>query len=80
MSTSNIVSDYAAVVCNGDVIDGHPTTSRSCGRVLLSEPEYERQMRKADLLWSCPKCGSTALFDDGYYEERHGVNDMDYTK
>lgn len=56
---------YAAVVCHGDSWPGQTP----CGQVPLSESEYDRQMRRPDSLWMCPRCGSTATFDDDYFEK-----------
>ena len=61
--------NYAAVLCHGDSVPGQ----ERCGQVLISEDEYDRQMSRPDLLWTCPHCGSTAEFDDDYFEERHCV-------
>lgn len=58
---------YAAVICKGDSVPGQ----QPCGQVLISEDEYDRQMSRPDLLWCCPHCGSTASFDDDYFEETH---------
>ena len=49
-----------AVYCNGDALG----EQLSCGLVFLSETEYEKQLDKPDLLWCCPKCGSSAEWDD----------------
>lgn len=38
------------------------------GQVELSEAEYERQLGDPDSLWSCPKCGETAQWDDDAYQ------------
>lgn len=62
---------YAAVICRGDSVPGQ----KSCGQVHISESEYSRQMNRPDSLWMCPHCGSTAHFDDDYFEELHGIAD-----
>lgn len=67
MNDATEESHYAAVICNGDSIPGQ----EGCGQVLLSESEYTRQTNKPDSLWTCPRCGSTAEFDDDYFDERH---------
>lgn len=40
-----------------------------CGFVYLSEAEYDRQMMSPDSLWKCPKCRSSATWDDAHYEK-----------
>lgn len=69
MSEANRTEDqhYAAVICRGDSVPGQ----QPCGQVPLSESEYNRQMNRPDSLWACPRCGSTAEFDDDYFEEHH---------
>ena len=63
---------YAFVRCRGDLL-GSPNASYSCGKVVLSEDQYIRQMDRPDSLWSCPTCGSTADFDDVAFEELHNI-------
>jgi hypothetical protein len=63
-------SGYAAVRCHGDSVPHH-----CCGVVEIDEQEYTRQMMKPDALWMCPKCGSTASFDDEYFERVHNLNE-----
>lgn len=63
---------YAAVRCRGDSIPGH-----CCGVVEIDAQEYMRQMSRADSLWCCPNCGSTADFDDAYFEKSHGIDQDD---
>jgi len=62
MSDENDV--YAAVVCHG-----------RCGQVKISEAEYSRQMSMPDRLWMCTRCGSTAAFDDDFFEAHHGISE-----
>lgn len=62
------VMAYAAVRCHGDSVPGH-----CCGLVEIDEQEYMRQMMRPDSLWCCPNCGSTASFDDTYFEKSHGI-------
>lgn len=58
---------YARVICWGDSIEGQ----EPCGKVTLSEHEYDRQMSRPDIGWWCPHCGSNAWFDDDYFEGKH---------
>jgi len=37
---------------------------RGCGRVALSEEEYDHQLNQPDWGWRCPKCGDSATWDD----------------
>jgi hypothetical protein len=69
--TDEDVSVYAAVICSGDSVPGQPR----CGQVKISEAEYNRQMDRPDSLWMCPGCGSTANFDDEFFEELHGIGE-----
>lgn len=57
---------YAALICKGDF-----PNEPSCGQVLISEDEYLNQLDEPDALWRCPHCGSTANFDDEYFEQAH---------
>lgn len=66
--TDETVMAYAAVRCRGDV------AAHSCGLVEIDEQEYSRQMSRPDSLWCCPNCGSTAYFDDEYFEKSHGID------
>jgi|SRR6185312_5626488 len=67
MSVKPTPECYAAVICHGDSVpDQQP-----CGQVPLSQDEYNRQMNKPDSLWTCPRCGSTADFDDALFEDLH---------
>lgn len=59
---------YAALHCLGDSV----ADQRPCGEVKISYPEYLGQLNKADDPWTCPNCGSTAEFDDEYFEQVHG--------
>jgi len=38
------------------------------GQVFITEEDYERQLMMPDALWTCPKCGGIARFDDDNYE------------
>lgn len=64
-------ADYARVQCHGDSITGRPDKEKSCGLVTISHAQYTAQMARPDSPWGCPNCGSTASFDDAYWEERH---------
>jgi hypothetical protein len=59
---------YAQIRCHGDSVPGH-----SCGVVGIDEDEYIHQLVRPNSLWCCPHCGSTATFDDTYFEKRHGI-------
>lgn len=48
------------VLCRGDSV----REVGSCGLVELTAAEYERQLLRPDRLWFCPRCGSTADWDD----------------
>jgi hypothetical protein len=37
-----------------------------CGRVELSQGQYNLQMARANSLWRCPNCGNTAAFAGEY--------------
>jgi predicted RNA-binding Zn-ribbon protein involved in translation (DUF1610 family) len=41
----------------------------NCGLQYLTLVQYTIQLRNADALWKCPKCGSDAFFDDENFEE-----------
>ena len=56
---------YAAIDC------------RKCGQVPLSEAGYIQQLDAPDSPWRCPKCGAVAEFDDDYYEDHHGITDVE---
>jgi hypothetical protein len=62
---------YAAVICHGNSVPGQSP----CGRVEIDEAEYSRQMDRPDAFWCCPNCGSTADFDDAYFENAHGIDE-----
>jgi hypothetical protein len=59
---------YARVRCRGDSVPGY-----CCGVVDLAEDQYTAQMMSPDSLWCCPNCGSTASFDDAYFEKAHDL-------
>lgn len=40
------------------------------GQVMLTETEYNRQMRDPNALWKCPICHQTAEFDDSHFENK----------
>lgn len=42
---------------------------RAHGQVFLTDDEYGRQLCRPDALWTCPKCGEAARWDDDNYEE-----------
>lgn len=56
---------YAAVFCKGD------SFGTSCGQIELTSEEYLHQLNQPNQGWSCPRCGSTADFDDTYFEDLH---------
>lgn len=60
---------YAGVICRG----GHGEGIPACGKVGLTQREYERQMDRPDRGWHCPRCGGLADFDDERFEELQGV-------
>jgi hypothetical protein len=62
---------HAAVVCRGDSVPGQ----KPCGQVKISGDEYVRQLSRPDSLWMCPNCGSTADFDDEFFETLHGISE-----
>lgn len=64
---------FAAVFCRGDSVEGQ----QPCGQVPLSESEYSRQLRQAHRHWMCPRCGSTADFDDDHFESKHYPDEGD---
>lgn len=53
-----------AVMCDG-VAEDLP----SCGKVFLTESEYDAQMERPNSLWKCPFCGASAQWDDENYEK-----------
>lgn len=63
--------DYARVRCHGDSITGRPDKEKSCGLVTIPHAQYAAQMARPNQTWGCPNCGSTATFDDEYWEARH---------
>jgi hypothetical protein len=65
---------YAAVLCRGDSVPGQPR----CGQVKINEAEYSRQMDRPDSFWMCPHCGSTADFDDEFFETLHEINEEEH--
>lgn len=65
LSTEDVV--YAGIICHGDSVPGQ----QPCGRVDITESQYDAQMNRPDSLWCCPNCGSTADFDDDRFEELH---------
>ena len=76
MSERNLSDEeqvYAAVLCRGDSVPGQPR----CGQVKISEAEYSRQMDRPDSFWMCPNCGSTANFDDEFFETLHEISEED---
>lgn len=60
---------YAGVICRG--LDFGVGESPSCGEVDIDLKEYDRQMRRPDATWRCPKCGAEAWFNDERFEELH---------
>lgn len=62
---------YAFVRCAGNSVP----EQQSCGLIGLTEAEYMRQLDKPDHGWFCPRCGSSAEYDDVASEEAQGVND-----
>lgn len=66
---NEVFSSYAALRCRGDSVPGQP----KCGQVQITKAEYSRQMNKPDSVWTCPKCGSTADFDDEFFEKLHST-------
>jgi hypothetical protein len=54
-----------AIICSGDPDIGH----NGCGKVYLTDAEYDRQMMAADQTWRCPVCQfGLAQFDDENFE------------
>lgn len=49
-----------AVYCAGDNIPGQ----KSCGLVFLTDEEHHAQMMRPNHGWHCPKCLSSANWDD----------------
>ena len=60
---------YAGVICRG----GHGEGLPACGKVGLTQREYDRQMDRPDRGWHCPRCGGLADFDDERFEELQGI-------
>lgn len=60
---------YAGVICRG----GHGEGIPACGKVGLTQREYDRQMDRPDRGWHCPRCGGLADFDDERFEELQGI-------
>lgn len=60
---------YAQVRCHGNSVPGY-----CCGSVGLSEEEYFSQLSRPNSLWCCPNCGSTASFDDTFFDKRHNIS------
>ena len=53
-----------AVYCFEGPIEGYP----GCGKVYLTEHQYDVQMSAANKSWRCPNCGQEANWDDENYE------------
>ena len=53
-----------AIYCRGDSVPGQ----KPCGLVFLDHAHYIRELMRPNLGWSCPKCGSTANWDDDCQE------------
>lgn len=60
---------FAVVRCAGDNIPGQ----RPCGDVELTFDQYEHQMARPHLGWSCPQCGSNASYLDAPSERLQGI-------
>lgn len=56
-----------AVLCKNDL----------CGRVFLTEAEYQRQMNAPDARWMCPRCCQDAEWDDDTYEQAMEASNAD---
>jgi hypothetical protein len=59
----------AAVVCRGNAIDQATGVKGihmlgSCGLVFLTYEQYTYQLSRPNSGWSCPRCGSSAEWDD----------------
>ena len=39
------------------------------GQVFLTFEEYIRQLDKPNSIWTCPKCGEAAPWDDDHYAD-----------
>lgn len=46
-----------------------------CGKVLLTEAEYDEQMARPDNRWRCPRCGTEAEWDDAHYDAAQEADD-----
>ncbi len=68
-------------VCTEGFEDGEPQKALSSevptpwavicpkhGMVFYTSHEYNRQMMAADCVWSCPKCGLVAKWNDANYD------------
>lgn len=62
---NDINEPYAGIVCVQSGIDG----IAPCGKVDLSQGQYNRQMSAENSTWFCPNCGGYAVFDDGRFEQ-----------
>lgn len=60
---------YAVIRCHGDSVPGY-----CCGKVNLTEEQYNAQMQRPDSVWACPNCGSNATFDDAAFERIHDID------
>ena len=62
---------FAYVDCRGDVHD----EATPCGTVGLTFVEYDRQLSRPNALWYCPRCGSSAFYNDDMSEKvQFGAN------
>lgn len=69
----NDATHFAAVRCRGDNVPGQ----LACGLVYLTFEQYEREMMRPNVGWSCPQCGSSADYDDAVSEQLQGIDDDD---
>lgn len=65
----SIIPTPYAVLCNGD------NRFSGCGKVYLTQSEYNLQMNHPNYTWRCPKCKQEAYWDDDNYEKSLGIED-----
>lgn len=42
-----------------------------CGKIVLTDAEYDKQMSLPDNLWECPVCSNEAFWDDDNYDDHY---------